>query len=136
MEQFQVLIIGGGTAGITVAAQLRKAQSSLSIGIIEPSEEHYYQPAWTLVGGGTYKYEDTVRQEKKFIPKDAHWIKDYAQTIDADNNTVTTKDGRVLKYDFLVAAPGIQYDWDVIPGLKEAIGKNGVTSNYDKRYVN
>ena len=136
MEKFQVLVIGGGTAGITVAAQLLNEQPSLRVGIIEPSDEHYYQPAWTLVGAGAFKFSDTVKQEKKFIPKGAHWIKDYAQTIDAENNTVTIKDGTALKYDFLVVAAGIQLDWDAIPGLQEAIGKNGVTSNYHQRYVN
>ncbi|MDH3710882.1 MAG: NAD(P)/FAD-dependent oxidoreductase [Cyclobacteriaceae bacterium] len=135
MEQFQVLIIGGGTAGITVAAQLLKKDPTLRLGIIEPSEEHYYQPAWTLVGAGTFDYAATVKKEQKFIPKGAHWIKDYAQEIDAKHNLVKTRDGSSLKYDYLVVAVGVQYDWKAIPGLKESIGKGGVTTNYDKRYV-
>ncbi len=47
----RILIIGGGTAGITVAARmLRKGHDDVAV--IEPSESHYYQPLWTLVGGG------------------------------------------------------------------------------------
>ena len=56
-----VLIIGGGTAGIMTAAQLLKKDSSLDIAIIEPSDNIYYQPAFTLVGAGTYDFEKTIR---------------------------------------------------------------------------
>nr|WKN34587.1 FAD/NAD(P)-binding oxidoreductase [Tunicatimonas sp. TK19036] len=130
-----ILIIGGGTAGITVAAQLLRKDKSLDIGIIEPSDKHYYQPAWTLVGAGTYDLEDTIREEKKFIPTGATWIKEHAQQIDPEQQIVSTQEGRSYAYDYLVVAPGIQLDWDAIPGLKEGIGKNGLTTNYDKRYV-
>jgi sulfide:quinone oxidoreductase len=124
-----ILIIGGGTAGITVAAQLLRKDKSLDVGIIEPSEVHCYQPAWTLVGAGTYELEDTVREEKKLIPRGATWIKERAQQIDPDQRIVTTRAGRTYSYDYLVVAAGIQLDWDALPGLKEGIGKNGLTTN-------
>ena len=135
MEKYQVLVVGGGTAGITVAAQLLRQQSSLKIGIIEPSEKHYYQPAWTLVGAGTYKFEDTERDEKNLIPKGATWIKDRAEEIDPDNNLVSLGDGNQVEYEILIVATGVQYNWNIIPGLAEGIGKHGITSNYDKRYT-
>ena len=47
----QVLIVGGGTAGITVAARLLR-KGYTDVAVIEPSDKHYYQPMWTLVGGG------------------------------------------------------------------------------------
>jgi sulfide:quinone oxidoreductase len=47
----EILIIGGGTAGITVAARLLR-KGHRDVAIIEPSDTHYYQPLWTLVGGG------------------------------------------------------------------------------------
>jgi 2-polyprenyl-6-methoxyphenol hydroxylase-like FAD-dependent oxidoreductase len=44
------LIIGGGTAGITVAASLKRHGSgAIDIAVVEPSDTHYYQPAFTLV---------------------------------------------------------------------------------------
>ena len=58
-NHYQILIIGGGTAGIMTAAQLLKQKISSSIAIIEPASTHYYQPAWTLVGAGTYDYDKT-----------------------------------------------------------------------------
>lgn len=126
----QIVIVGGGAAGITVSSQLLAKNSKLDIAIIEPSDKHYYQPAWTLVGGGQYKAEDTVKPEASCIPSGVTWIKDYAAEFDPDNNMVKTRQGKQVSYDYLVVCPGIQIDWNAIAGLKEALGKNGVCSNY------
>ncbi|MCB0761924.1 MAG: NAD(P)/FAD-dependent oxidoreductase [Flavobacteriales bacterium] len=131
----QVLIVGGGTAGIMVAAQLKLKRSNLDIAIIEPSDKHVYQPAWTLVGAGTFDYDKTIRPESSVIPAGVTWIKEYAQTFDPENNSVTTT-GATYSYDYLVVCPGIQIDLDGIPGLKDALGKGGVCSNYtDPNYT-
>jgi sulfide:quinone oxidoreductase len=66
---YEVLIIGGGTAGIMVAAQLKLKRPGTDVAIIEPSDKHYYQPAWTLVGAGTFDFNKTVRPEAPLIPK-------------------------------------------------------------------
>lgn len=125
----KILIIGGGTAGLTVAAQLRRKGAS-DIGIIEPSSQHYYQAAWTLVGAGAYNMAATVRQQEPLIPHGVRWIQDYAQEIDPHKQTVTTRSGQQVGYDFLVVAAGIQLDWHKVEGLEETLGKNGVSSNY------
>lgn len=126
----QIVIVGGGSAGITVAAQLLNANSSLDVAIIEPSDKHYYQPAWTLVGAGVYAAEDTVKPEKECIPEKATWIKAYCQEFEPDKNQLTTQDGAVITYDYLVVCPGLQVHWDWVEGLPETLGKNGVCSNY------
>jgi sulfide:quinone oxidoreductase len=126
----QIVIVGGGAAGITVASQLRAKNNNLDIAIIEPSDKHYYQPAWTLVGGGEYNIEDTVKSEARCIPTGVTWIQDYAAQLDPDNNTVITREGKQVHYDYLVLSPGIQIDWHLIDGLKEALGQGGVCSNY------
>ena len=100
-SHYQVLIIGGGTAGIMTAAQLKKKKGNLEIGIIEPAETHYYQPAWTLVGANTYDYAKTARPMKSLIPSGVDWIKGYAESFEAENNTVITKDGNRYSYDYL-----------------------------------
>ncbi|WP_176719730.1 lycopene cyclase family protein, partial [Pseudomonas sp. BIOMIG1N] len=48
----QVLIVGGGAAGIAVAASLLSRDPHLDVAIIDPADTHYYQPGWTLVGAG------------------------------------------------------------------------------------
>jgi sulfide:quinone oxidoreductase len=135
MLHSQIVVVGGGAAGITVASQLLAKNDRLNITIIEPSDRHYYQPAWTLVGGGEYKAEDTVRSQARCIPDGAGWIKDYADELDPDNNTVVTRSGKRVTYDYLVLCPGIQIDWNSIEGLTDALGKNGVCSNYAFQYA-
>ncbi|WP_297335516.1 FAD/NAD(P)-binding oxidoreductase [Algoriphagus sp.] len=130
MNHYQIVIIGGGTAGITVAAQLKRKNKALKIAIIEPSEKHYYQPAWTLVGAGTFDFNETERDEADYIPKGVEWIKDKATDIKPEKNSVhTTKSGEIT-YDFLVVAPGLVMAPELLPGLKEAMDKGVVCSNY------
>ena len=130
MSHYQVVVVGGGNAGISVAARLLKEDSSLNIAIIEPSESHYYQPAWTLVGGGSFDINKTRRSEASVIPKGATWIKDAVVEFQPTQNTVTTTSGNSYGYDYLVVAPGIQLNWHHVLGLPETMGKNYVTSNY------
>ncbi|MEW6362451.1 MAG: FAD/NAD(P)-binding oxidoreductase [Acidobacteriota bacterium] len=132
-ESHEVVIVGGGTAGISVAARLRR--KGLGVAIIEPSDVHYYQPLWTLVGGGIVPKEDTRRPEADYIPNGSTWIKDRVTEFDPDANQVVTESGKRIGYDFLVVCPGIQIDWDKIKGLPESIGKDGVCSNYSYEYV-
>jgi sulfide:quinone oxidoreductase len=131
----QILIAGGGNAGITAAAQLLRANKHLDVAIIEPSDKHYYMPAWTLVGGGVYDMKDTIHEEAEIIPKGAQWIKDYIVSFEPDQNKLTTKSGNEYSYDVLVVGAGIQMNWHSVKGLKETLGKNGVTSNYHKDYA-
>lgn len=128
----QIVIVGGGAAGITVAAQLLKKNRNLDIAIIEPSDRHYYQPAWTLVGGGQYRIEDTIRNERDCIPQGATWIQTRVERLDPDRNLAITQEGKSIQYDYLILCPGIQIDWHLIPGLEGSLGKDGVTSNYSK----
>ncbi|MEZ4901571.1 MAG: FAD/NAD(P)-binding oxidoreductase [Spirosomataceae bacterium] len=80
-SHYQTLIVGGGNAGLSAAAQLLHKNPSLQIGIIEPSEKHYYQPAWTLVGAGEFDIKATEKPEANFIPKGTTWIKDAVVTF-------------------------------------------------------
>ena len=129
-KSYQILVIGGGTAGIMTAARLLKLDGKLSVGIIEPSETHYYQPAWTLVGAGTFDYEKTARPMASVIPKKADWIQDAAVGFDPEQNQVILQSGDHITYEYLVVAPGLSYDYSLVPGLAEAMDKGVVCSNY------
>ncbi|SMF97175.1 sulfide:quinone oxidoreductase [Methylomagnum ishizawai] len=125
----RVVVVGGGAAGLGVAARLLRAGIK-DVAIVEPSENHYYQPFWTFVGGGVVSREQSVRPMAGLIPKGATWIKDAAASFDPANNSLATQGGKTLNYDYLVVCPGLQIDWGKIKGLPEALGKNGVCSNY------
>ncbi len=125
-----LLIVGGGAAGVSVANNMRRQDKEMTIAIIEPSEKHYYQPGFTIIGGGAYTLKKTTRNEADLIPSSITWIKDFADSFQPEDNAVTLRSGDQISYDYLVVCPGLQLDWNKIEGLKETIGKNGVCSNY------
>ncbi|MCU0379632.1 MAG: NAD(P)/FAD-dependent oxidoreductase [Chitinophagaceae bacterium] len=129
-SHYEVLIIGGGTGGIMTAAQLKRKDSKLSIGLIEPSKEHFYQPAWTLVGAGAFNFNKTRRAEASLIPSGVDWIQDYATTFQPESNQVSTRNSGNITYDVMVISAGIQMDLDALPGLREALKTDSVCSNY------
>ena len=135
MVHHQILIVGGGAAGITVAAQLKRARPSLDVAILEPCSDHYYQPGWTLVGAGVFSFEETRRAEGDLIPAGVHWIRDAVAGFDPVNNRLSTVAGATLSYGVLVVATGLKLCWDKVKGLPEALGRGGVCSNYSKDHA-
>lgn len=125
-----VVIVGGGSAGLATAASLLERDRSLDIVVIEPRETHDYQPGWTMVGGGVFDVKDTRRAEASVIPAGVRWIKGAVASFQPERDQVTLEDGGVVGYRALVVAPGNTLDWAAIDGLPETLGKNGVTSNY------
>jgi sulfide:quinone oxidoreductase len=130
MIYHQIVIVGGGNAGISVAARLIRNKHELDIAVIEPSEKHYYQPAWTLVGGGVFNLKNTIHSEAEIMPPKVKWIKQKAVSFQPETNTITLQSGEMVGYDYLVVAPGIQLNWHEVKGLPETLGKNNVCSNY------
>lgn len=131
-DRYSVVIVGGGAAGLTIAAQLRRERANLSIAVIEPSTTHAYQPGWTLVGAGVMTLPQTLKQEGGLIPRNVTWLRDSVVSFQPDASTVTLASGKVVEYRRLVVCPGLQLDWDKIEGLPETLGRNGVTSNYSR----
>lgn len=129
-RSFDVVIVGGGAGGISAAASLLNRRPDLSIAIIEPRDEHYYQPGWTLVGGGVFDRKQTRRPMADLMPEDAYWIRAAVARFEPETRTVVLEDGSRLSYSVLVAAPGIKLDLDQIEGLRGSLGRKGVTSNY------
>jgi sulfide:quinone oxidoreductase len=125
-----IVIIGGGSAGISVASSLLARASDLDIAIIDPQDVHYYQPGWTMVGGGIFEPEVTARTMGSLIPRGVSWIKAAVSAFEPANNALILDGCRVVRYNRLIVAPGLKLDWDAIEGLPETLGRNGVTSNY------
>ncbi|MHA6263835.1 bifunctional protein tyrosine phosphatase family protein/NAD(P)/FAD-dependent oxidoreductase [Arenibacterium sp. CAU 1754] len=128
--KFDIVIVGAGAGGISVAASLQSRKSDLSIAIIDPADIHYYQPGWTMVGGGIFDAQDTAKTMGSLIPRGVKWIKAAVAAFEPKNDAVILDGCRVLKYDRLVVCPGLKLDWDKVEGLEETLGRNGVTSNY------
>jgi sulfide:quinone oxidoreductase len=125
----KVVIVGGGSAGISVAARLLHGGVH-DVTVIDPAKTHYYQPLWTLVGGGRVALDKSARPEASVMPKKATWVQQRAETIDPDAQTVTIADGKSIGYDRLIVCPGIQLDWNKIPGMAEGMKTPAVSSNY------
>ena len=129
-EHHKIVVVGGGTAGIAVAARLCRALQEPDVAIIEPSATHYYQPLWTLVGGGVVDRQESARPEAKLIPDGATWLRTAVTELRPEENGVLTADGRTITYDHLVVAPGLALKWEAVEGLEGRVGRDGICSNY------
>ena len=128
----KVLIVGGGSAGISVAARLSHALAYPDITLVDPSAEHYYQPGFTMIGGGVFDAAEVVRPQAELIPEGVRWVRDRVAAIDPDGKRAVTAGSGALTYDFLVLCPGVQMNYDAVPGLRrEDLGKGNVHSIYD-----
>ena len=127
---YDVVVVGAGAGGISVAASLKSRDPDLSIAVIDPADIHYYQPGWTMVSGGIFEAQDTAKTMASLIPRGVTWIKAAVAAFEPANNAVILDGCRVVKYTRLVVCPGIKLAWDKIDGLEETLGRNGVTSNY------
>ena len=126
----QVLIIGGGAAGISVASSLLSRHPNLDIAIVDPATVHYYQPGWTMVGGGIFDASTTARSMASVLPSGVQHIQAAVVSFEPEKNAVTVEGCRTLHYRQLIVCPGLKLNWAGIEGLAETLGKNGVTSNY------
>jgi sulfide:quinone oxidoreductase len=127
---FEILIVGAGAGGISVAASLLARKPGLKIAIIDPADIHYYQPGWTMVGGGIFEPDQTAKTMGSLIPKGVKWIKASVAGFEPATSDVILEGGRKIGYKRLIVCPGLKLDWDKIEGLSDTLGQNGVTSNY------
>lgn len=128
--KFQVVVVGAGSAGISVASSLLARSPELEIAVIDPADIHYYQPGWTLVGAGVFAADETVRTLSSVLPAKVHWIKAAVAAFEPQRNAILLEGCRLIEYDRLVVCPGLKLDWHGVEGLVDTLGKNGVTSNY------
>ncbi|KAL4401361.1 sulfide:quinone oxidoreductase [Malassezia pachydermatis] len=119
----KVVVIGGGSAGLSVSHQLLNTGKFKEdeIAVVEPSQWHNYQPGWSLVGGGLKTRESLRREESTLIDPKIHLYKDAVTTMEPEQNQVTTSSGEKLTYEHLVIASGYTITLDGISGLKEAL---------------
>ncbi|OWF51728.1 sulfide:quinone oxidoreductase, mitochondrial-like [Mizuhopecten yessoensis] len=130
-KNYKLVVVGGGAGGCAVAAKFVRKLGAGNVAVIEPSQTHYYQPMFTLVGGGIKTLSDTARPMKSVLPAKCDWIESKAVQFDPVNQKVTTASGEEVGYDYLVVAMGLQLNFNKIKGLPEAFDLDPqVVSNY------
>ncbi|MDR6987433.1 sulfide:quinone oxidoreductase [Paenarthrobacter nitroguajacolicus] len=129
-QRHDVVIIGGGNAGVSLAARLAR-YGVKDIGLIEPKDHHLYQPLFSHIGGGRAEVKEATRSQASVMPKGVAWIKDHAVDVDTESNTVVLAAGGTVGYGHLVVCPGLQYRWDSVPGLAEAVHSPYGASHYE-----
>ncbi|MFO2462853.1 NAD(P)/FAD-dependent oxidoreductase [Pseudomonas sp. 15FMM2] len=130
-----IVVIGGGSAGIGLLASLLKRDPHLNITLIEPNDEHYYQPAWTLVGGGAYDVRKTMRPMAQVLPDGVAWVQAAVTALLPGERTLVLDSGQRVTWNNLIVCPGLRLAWEKIEGLQQTLGQNGVTSNYSYQHA-
>ncbi|MBC3257659.1 NAD(P)/FAD-dependent oxidoreductase [Pseudomonas paralactis] len=130
-----IVVIGGGSAGIGLLASLLKRDPQLNIILIEPNDYHCYQPAWTLVGGGAYDLYKTRRPLAEVLPNGVSWVQAAVSEVLPDENTLVLDSGQRVTWKNLIVCPGLRLAWEKIEGLQDTLGQHGVTSNYSYEHA-
>lgn len=140
-EHAKVLIIGAGSGGTCVASQLtnEKIVKNSDITFIDKADIHYYQPGFTKVGGGVYDVNNKglIEYDIKSLTSDHKWIKAEATKVDPNSRKVFLDNGDFVSYDYLVMCPGLDVNFNGIPGLVDLLEKenSNVVSVYNYKYA-
>ncbi len=130
-----IVVIGGGSAGIGLLASLLKRDPQLNLILIEPSADHYYQPAWTLVGGGAHDIRKTMRPMARVLHDGVTWVQAAVSQLLPDEQALVLDSGQRVTWNNLIVCPGLRLAWEKIEGLEQTLGHNGVTSNYSYQHA-
>ncbi|AZF59003.1 FAD/NAD(P)-binding oxidoreductase [Pseudomonas sp. R11-23-07] len=130
-----IVVIGGGSAGIGLLASLLKRDPHLNITLIEPNDFHCYQPAWTLVGGGAYNLQKTRRPLADVLPNGVTWVQAAVSQLLPDEQSLVLDNGQRVSWNHLIVCPGLRLAWEKIEGLQDTLGRHGVTSNYSYEHA-
>ena len=131
-RSFEVVIVGGGNAGISAAARLIRRDIT-DIAVIEPQSVHTYRPLLSYVGSGQASLRDAERTQRSVTPPACRWIRDSAMAVDADRKIVRCQSGKTYRYRDLILGPGLIPDKAALPGINDALDTPAVASNYLNR---
>ncbi|CAL9696787.1 unnamed protein product [Knipowitschia caucasica] len=132
---YKMLVLGGGSGGITMGARMKRLFGAENVAVVEPSEMHYYQPIWTLVGAGAKTLASSGRSTESLMPSGVKWVKSKVQEINPNTNTVKTDDGTEITYEYLIVALGLELHFEKIKGLPEGFEHPKIGSNYSIQTV-
>lgn len=128
----KIVIIGGGAAGISMAARLMNWLDEPDVTLIDPSDRQFYQPGFTLIASGVYTPDEVWKKQEDCMPDGVKWVKDSVLAVDPVWNQITTGKNGKIPYDFLVLTPGVQTNWEKVEGItKDTLGQGNAHSIYD-----
>lgn len=128
-QQHDVVVVGGGNAGISLAARLLR-DGCRDVAVVDPNEVHHYRPLLSYVAGGMATLDDLRRPQRDVVPDGARWYRDRVVGIDAERSAVRLAGGEELTYGDLAVCPGSEVDWDAIPGSREAVATPSASTSY------
>src|ERR1044072_2712903 len=96
-DTFDVLVVGGGNAGLSVAARVLR-RGVVKVGVVEPLAVHTYRPLLSYVGGGQASQSSAERTQESVTPDECTWLQDSAVGVDTESQTVRCASGRVYRY--------------------------------------
>uniref|UniRef100_H0ZAK7 Sulfide:quinone oxidoreductase, mitochondrial n=1 Tax=Taeniopygia guttata TaxID=59729 RepID=H0ZAK7_TAEGU len=132
---YEVLVLGGGAGGIAMSARMKRKVGAENVAVVEPSKTHYYQPLWTLVGGGAKQLADSARPMGSVMPTGVEWIKSQVIALDPEKNCVWLENDIKVSYKYLIIALGISLHYEKIKGLPEGFNYPKIGSNYSVQTV-
>ena len=118
----QVVVIGAGYAGATAAKYIRILAPDVNVAVIEPDELFVSCPLSNLVVSGNKSLAEISASYGALRSKyGIQFVRDTAVAIDTAKQEVRlAQGGAALRYDRLIVAPGVQFVYDTIPGLRNA----------------
>ena len=124
----RVVVIGAGYAGATAAKYIRLWAPDIDVTMIEPSELFVSCPISNLVLNGSKTLAEISAGYGALRSKyGINFIRDSAVAIDVVKRQVrVAMNTDPIPYDRLIVAPGVQFVYDGIPGLKEASAQERV----------
>jgi sulfide:quinone oxidoreductase len=127
------LILGAGTAGTLMARSMSNKldPQEWKIIVVDRDKAHYYQPGFLFIPFGIYKPGDVIKSKTSFIPRNVEMIWSDIELIEPDENRVTLTEGnRVIQYDELVIATGVDIRPDQTEGLDGAGWRQNIFDFY------
>jgi NADH dehydrogenase len=118
MSKKQVLILGGGFAGVKAALEL-SGDDRFSITLLTDQQSFRYYPTLYHTATGGKRAGSQVRLSDIFDGKGLTVVIAKAKTLDRKAKTVAIEDGEQYPYDYLVIGLGVVTNYFSIPGLEE-----------------
>lgn len=131
----RLVIVGGGTSGLTIAKYAKKEYPKFDVVLVEKRDMYSSCFSSNLWYSGIIDLEFLA--DHSFLDAAVNngyvYFNATVTGLDRESKTVATNEGDI-RYDFLVIAPGISYDYDKI-GVADIDTKTALRQKYPGGFV-